>query len=297
MRKGWRACLLALVALALTGVVHAQEGGQQQTGTDPRDFANKFMPYYRYTDLENGLEQNELVMFGLFALSPKLALTYEIPIAYERDVSDTDLFDSSSRTCGPGMGVPGGGIPLPNGLPSAVIDGLEGDCKESGIGDMNIRLIARAGTWGGMDWLAGAQFNFPLASEDVLGSETFSMAPMVAQVVDLKFWPGPGAFAAFMHFYQFDVWKDSARGDQSMYIGRYFFMLPLSKKFKIYTLPEFQPIYNFKADHFSFWAAPEFGKMLGGGNVIYAKPGWGVDSDATEGDRKFSFEFGWRKFM
>jgi hypothetical protein len=298
MKTQRRIGLLMLVVLLLTGVSQAQEGGAPQTGTDPRDFANKFMPYFRYTELENGLVQKETVLFGLYALSPKMALTYEVPLGYERDVKDTALFvPGTGCVPGGGSGLPGGGFPLPNGLPAGVIDGLEGDCKETGIGDMNMRLIARAGKWLGADWLVGTQVNFPTASEDVLGSETFSVAPMVAQVADLKFWPGPGAFAAFMHFYQFDITKDAARDDQSMYIGRYFFMLPLSKKFKLYALPEFQPIYDFVNDEFSFWAAPEFGKMLGGGNVLYAKPGWGIDSEDLSGERKVSFEIGWRKFM
>ncbi len=284
--------LLMLVTIVLIGVANAQEGGAPQTGTDPRDFANKFMPYYRFTELENGLEQNELVLFGLIALSPKIAFTYEVPLAYERDISDTDLFNSSTGTCGPGV-IPPGGFPLPGGLPVDV----EGDCKETGVGDMNFRLIFNVGSGLGGDWLVGAQFNIPLATEDVLGSETFSLAPMVTYVKDIKAYPAPGAFFALMNFYQFDVWKDDSRPDQSLYIGRWFVMLPLSKKFKIYALPEFQPIYDFENDHFSFWAGPEFGKMLDGGNVLYLKPGFGVTPHEGQGDRDFSFEFGWRKFM
>ena len=293
MKNRRRIGLLVLVILLLAGVANAQEGGAPpETGTDPRDFANKFMPYFRYTELENGLTQKEMVLFGLFALSPKMALTYEVPLGYERDVTDTALYDPMTDTCG--GTVPGGGFPLPGDLP---LGPLEGDCKETGIGDMNLRLLFRGGHWAGVDWIYGTQVNFPTASEDVLGSETFSMAPMVVQIADLKFWPGPGAFAAFMHFYQFDITKDASREDQSMYIGRYFVMLPLSKKFMLYALPEFQPIYDFIDDEFSFWAAPEFGKMLGGGNVLYLKPGWGVNVEDGSSERDFSFEVGWRKFM
>jgi hypothetical protein len=296
MRTNRKIGLLLLLALAVTGLANAQEGEAPQTGTDPRDFANKFMPYARYTELENGLEQSELVLFGLLALSKTVAFTYEVPVAYERDVSGTALFNPTSGGCTPG-GVPGGGIPLPNGLPAAVIDGLEGDCTETGIGDANFRLLYRAGSGLGGDWLLGGQFNIPLASEDVLGSETFSVAPNITYVKDLKAYPAPGAFFALMNFYQFDVWKDDGRSHQSMYIGRYFVMLPLSKKYKIYALPEFQPIYDFRNSHFSFWAGPEIGKMLEGGNIIYLKPGIGVDPDELEGDRDVSFEIGWRKFL
>jgi hypothetical protein len=279
-----------VTVLLLTGVASAQEE-PPQTGTDPRDFANKFMPYFRYTELENGLEQNELVLFGLIALDPKIAFTYEVPLGYERDISETELFDPVTGTCSPGT-IPGGGFPLPNPLPA-----LEGDCKETGIGDMNVRLLFRAGSGLGGDWLTGVQLNFPTANEDVLGSETFSIAPNITYVRDLKGYPAPGAFFALMNFYQQDVYRDADRDYQNMYIGRWFFMLPLSKKYKIYTLPELQPIYDFRRSHFSFWIGPEFGKMLGPGNIIYAKPGFGVGADADEGDRDFSFEIGWRKFL
>jgi len=63
----------------------------------------------------------------------------------------------------------------------------------------------------------------------------------------------------------------------------------------IYLLPEFQPVYDFENDEFSFWAGPEFGKILSAGNVVYVKPGWGVDAEA--GEREFTFEAGWRWFF
>ena len=293
MKSKRRIGLLMLVVLLLAGVANAQEGGAPQTGTDPRDFAPKFMPYFRYTELANGLEQNELVLFGLVALSKKMAVTYEIPIAYERDVSGTGL--NVGGSCLPPMApIPPGGPVIPGGL---IVDGLEGDCKETGTGDGNLRLLYRSGNALGGDWLFGAQFNIPFANEDVLGSETFSLAPLVTYIRDLKAYPAPGAFFALMNFYQFDVFKDAARPHQSLYIGRYFVMLPLSKKYKLYTLPEFQPIYDFENSHFSFWFGPEFGKMLEGGNILYLKPGWGVEADALEADRDFSFEVGWRKFL
>ena len=110
MKSERRIGLLMLVVLLLTGVANAQEEGAPQTGTDPRDFANKFMPYFRYTELENGLVQKETVLFGLFALSPKMALTYEVPLAYERDISDTALFNPVNGRCDLGGGVPVAGF-------------------------------------------------------------------------------------------------------------------------------------------------------------------------------------------
>ncbi len=37
---------------------------ENKTGTDPRDFSLKWMPFYRYTKLENGLTQQDLTACG-----------------------------------------------------------------------------------------------------------------------------------------------------------------------------------------------------------------------------------------
>lgn len=271
-------------ALPATPVFASEQEAIGATGTDPRDFATKFMPYYRYTELENGLEQNELVMFGLIPLgSPNVALTFEIPLAMNRDVGNTALKDPMTGLCSGVLS--GGGSPtLPNGLPA------EGDCEETAMGDMNMRILARAGHALGGDWILGVQMDFPTATDEVLGSEQFLFAPMVTYVKDMGFWPGPGAFAAFMNFYFVDVFGEDSRGDVSMYVGRYFFMLPLHPS-GIYALPEFQPIYDFENDEFSFWVGPEVGKIL------YVKPGWGANPDSNSGERQFTFEVGVRMLL
>ncbi len=276
--------IVGLMAFSGTMVLGAEEG-MGDTGTDPRDFAPKFMPYYRFTELENGLEQQEFVLFGLYAFSPKFAMTYEIPLAYERDITETDAFKLGLPT------VPGGGF-LMGDIP---VDG-EGDGMETGIGDMNLRFLYRIGSFAGMDWLAAMEFVFPTASEDVLGNETFLVKPAIINVADIGFWPAPGAFFAMMHFYTRDAWKDSTRPDVEQYIGRYFFMLPLHPS-GIYALPEVQYIYDWEAEHGSLWIGPEIGKLLAPGRIIYLKPGWGIDPDEDKGDRKFSFEVGFRYFM
>lgn len=297
-RKNLRNSLLGTLLMSLAATTLPAMGateGLGETGTDPRDFAPKFMPYYRYTELENGLEENVLTMFGLYAFSSKFAMTYEIPLAMERDVSDTALRNPDG-TCGPGS------VPPSEGQPPILFTG-EGDCEETGVGDMNLRFMYRTDLdWLGGDWLVGAQIDFPTASEDVLGSEQLKFGPMFAYVKDIEAYPAPGAFAAFMNFYFFDVFGEDNRGDTSMYVGRWFVMLPLSKPGPglfsgMYALPEFQPIYDFEEDHFSFWVGPEIGKMLAPGRIVYAKPGWGADPDAEQGDREFTFELGWRYFF
>jgi hypothetical protein len=277
--------VLAAEGVAVEGGEQTEDEGIGETGTDPRDFAPKFMPYYRYTELDNGLEQQEFVLFGMYAFAPKLAMTYEIPLAYERDIKSTDAFKNGLSK------IPGSGPPLLGNLP---ID-AEGDGKETGIGDMNLRFLYRH-DWDflGVDWLSGVELVFPTANEDVLGGETFVIKPQLTVVRDIGFWPAPGAFFALMNFYGFDAWKDSGREDVSQYIGRYFFMLPLHPS-GIYTLPEVQFIYDFEDSHSSLWVGPEVGKLLAPGRILYLKPGFGISPDPE--DRDWSFEVGFRYFM
>lgn len=290
-KAGARFAAIAFVvgAMTLTAPVQAQE-----TGTDPRDFAPKFMPYYRLTELENGVETQALTAFGLFAFTPKFAMTYEIPLGYKMDVLDTDL-NNGDNTCGPG-----GQFPPGEGLPPISIPGVQGNCQETGVGDMNLRFMVSSDVgWLNGDWIFGAQVDLPTGTGDFLSTNQVRIAPMAAYVNDIPKWPGPGAFYALMNFYFVDVFGDDDVADTSMYVGRWFVMLPINEKHKIYLLPEFQPIYDFENDHFSFWVGPEIGKMIGddGKNVVYMKPGWGNDPDAAYGDREFTFEIGWRYFM
>ena len=53
-----------------------EEGFQSkdQSGNDPRDFTTKFMPYHRYTELENGVEVSELALFRFYVFTGLLRL-------------------------------------------------------------------------------------------------------------------------------------------------------------------------------------------------------------------------------
>ncbi len=109
--------LLAGTMLFVSQAVAQDAEELGETGTDPRDFAPKFMPYYRFTELENGLENHNLNLFGLFAFDKTFAMTYEIPIGYKTDISDTALGDA----CSSGVIPPGPGMPP--------IGDAEGDCE------------------------------------------------------------------------------------------------------------------------------------------------------------------------
>ncbi len=268
-----------------------------QTGTDPRDFSSKFMPYYRYTELDNGVKINDLTMFGMYAFTPKFAFTYEIPVYRNMDYSSV-------------LPNPPGGIggPIPPGGISPPFDDISSSGSTSGYGDLNLRFFYNF-DWGGDYAEEGKSWSLfpvietmlPTASDDVLGSDTTIVSPGITFVTDLPGGPPFGlGFIAFMNFYDFDVDKGDAGQDYSRFRGRWFWMQPLSKPGTeltdgLYTLTELQPVYDFENDEFDLWMGPEFGKIIKEGHIMYVKPGWAFDPDPV--DRKFTLEIGYRYFF
>ena len=160
----------------------AVEGNK--TGTDPRDFSLKWMPFYRYTELDNGLTQQDLTAFGTVPFSPELGMFFEVPIAQYRDFSDI-------------AGVPSG------------TDAI-------GVGDIDLKFLWNPKALGfnyGKDgkksgsWLFGTDFVLPTATDDALAGDALLFAPIVGVVVDMPFY----GFFAMLNLYYFDVYKkDSA---------------------------------------------------------------------------------------
>ena len=279
-----------------------EDFGDDATGTDPRGFGNKLMPYYRYAEAKNGLEIQQFVLFGMFGFTPDFAMTYEWPLAKRVDYEDLL----------PGGIPPGGDPPFPpGGVPGPDLD-PDGD--ETGMGDLNLRFLFKPkgwnGTWGWEDemnpnkgWsiMPLIETTLPTATDDALGGEAWILSPGFAIVSDLPGGPPFGlGFIAAMNFFDFDAFKDSSRDKVRRFRGRWFWMQPLTKPGEnildgLYILTEFQPIYDFETDDFSFWVGPEFGKIIKDGLIIYGKPGWGVDPEPQ--DREFTFEIGVRYFF
>jgi hypothetical protein len=246
---------------------------EDATGTDPRVFSDKFMPYYRYTELENGVIQQDVTVNGTLDFNPRVGVFYEVPVAQYRDFSG--------------------------------IEGADPDADAIGMGDIDLKFLWRPKA---TDWkygkdkkmsgslLFGTDFLLPTATDDLLGGNSFLFGPIVGIVVDM---PLHGFFAA-LNIYYIDVYKDSTAGDTSLYVGKWFYMQPLTKPGEwwggIFLLPEFQPIYDFETDDFSAWIGVELGKMLAPGKIAYIKPGWGLDN-SEEMDRKSTVEAGVRWFF
>jgi hypothetical protein len=290
---------------------------KDQSGNDPRAVGTKFMPYYRYTKLENDLEVHEMTLFGFLAFNSRFGLTYELPIAKHVDYGDVDAFklaQAGDCLAGPGGLPPIGAGPNAAELPFSDLD-CDGDVD--GLGDLGLRFFLRpeslefpfgANKDKNFSIIPAVEFLFPTATKDVLGGEAFIVSPSIILVFDAPFDRVPFSlgFFALMNFYDFDAWKDDSRGDTSRYRGRWFWMQPLSKptpEFGIfdtsglYVMTEFQPVYDFEQDHFSFWVGPEFGKVVKPGLVFYGKPGIAVDPNKDKGDRQWTMEVGFRYFF
>lgn len=248
---------------------------EDQTGTDPRSFSNKWMPFYRYQKLENGLTQQDLTAFGTIGFSPQVGMFYEVPLAQYRDFSDI----------------------------SGLSPGVESTAV--GIGDTSLKFIVNPEAWrftygkdGNMSGsiLLGTDFVLPTATDDALAGDALLFAPIVGVVFDMPFY---GFFAA-LNLYYFDVYKEDSAPETSRYVGRWFYMQPLTPPGPwwggLYVMPEFQPLYDFETDDFSAWIGLEFGKMLAQGKIAYIKPGWGINNSELV-DRDDTFEVGFRWFF
>jgi len=261
------------VTNAVAGEVPATKVTQEdKTGTNPTGFANKFTPFYTYTELENGLEVRQLMLSGSIAFNKDVQMTYDLPMAQETDFS---------------------GLPAPaNAAPTV-----------NGMGDLVLRILAKPPSMQSKDssHIFGMETTFPTANDPALGGDVTIMTPMYVYVKDVQI-TGPG-FIALANLYDFDLFKSAGEQSVSRYRGRYFAMIPLAKPGPnlldgLYLLPEVQAVYDFERDDnkFSLWLAPELGKLLSKKLVTYIKPGWGVVKDDPT-DRDFTFELGFRYFM
>ena len=179
------------------------------------------------------------------------------------------------------------------------------DSEAIGIGDIDLKFLIRPkaldfryGKEGKKSGsvLFGTVFLLPTATDDALAGDAFLFAPIVAVVLDMPL----HGFIAALNLYYFDVYKKDSAPETSRYVGKWFYMQPLTPPGRwwggLFLLPEFQPIYDFETDNFSLWLGLEFGKMLAPGRIAYVKPGWGVDNSEPI-DRKSTFEVGFRRFI
>ncbi len=265
-------------------------------GTDPRDLSAKFMPYYRYTKIENGLKSSEFTLFGLFPIpigewlfdepDYKWGVTYEFPALKYVD---------ATKPVGNAIRSGAADFALSQGVSSSIPD--RGDFEVWGTGDLNMRLLIpfyQGEIFGKpVGLLTGAELWFPTASDDLLGTGKWQVAPHLTAVIDIA--KDKGIFLASMNFWRTSFAGDGDREDIELYIGRHFLNVPFGRS-GFYMLAELQTIADLEDDgDWEVWFGPEVGKILAPGRILYAKPGFGIDADDNE--REWSFEVGYRHFF
>ena len=284
-----------LESVAPADTAGAEAGGVEENGTDPRDLTAKFMPYYRFNKIDNGLKSHEATLFGMIPVpigkllgneEYKWGVTFEFPTLKYVDASEP-VAGALSRV------PPGTEIALDNGISAPI----GRDTKVWGIGDLNTRLIAPI--WQGevfgkpVGVLTGAELWWPTASDDLLGTGKWQIAPHLTAVIDLA--KAKGIFLASMNFWRTSFAGDGDRDDIELYVGRHFLNIPFGQT-GYYLLAELQTIADLEGNgDWEIWIGPEVGRVLAPGRILYGKPGLGIDPDADE--RKWSFELGYRHFF
>jgi hypothetical protein len=276
----------------------------EENGTDPRDLTAKFMPYYRFNKIDNGLKSHEATLFGMVPIpigkllgneEYKWGVTIEFPALKYVDASEP--IDRVGRMISRAGGVDAiSEIATSKGVTSP-IPGARPRDKVWGTGDLNTRLIAPI--WQGeifgkpVGVLTGAELWWPTASDELLGTGKWQIAPHLTAVIDLA--KDKGIFLASMNFWRTSFAGDSDRDDIELYVGRHFLNIPFGQT-GYYLLAELQTISELEDNgDWEIWIGPEVGKILAPGRILYGKPGFGIDPDANE--RKWSFELGYRHFF
>jgi len=273
------------------------EADVADNGTNPGSLGFKWMPYYRSTELDNGVKDvDALTLFTMVPLafiSPFTALVFEWPVLKYRDYSS--ILEGAAP-------VELGGSPsFPSGLPPGIDTQRLARGDLSGWGDFRIRLIQGLKQIESINTIimAGGDVILPFASDLGLSSGKYQLAPMIATVTNFD----PTSFLAILHFYFFDIGDSAHEGsDQMGEIGFYMARIFYQKAFPssgYYLLPEVQFIYDSKVadgvSSTSLWFGPEVGKSWQSGTTAttaYLKPGFGISADP--GERKWSVEMGMR---
>ncbi len=282
------------------------EGGEkvEDNGTNPGSLGFKFMPYYRYTKLNNGIKSTDDL--ALFAMLPLTKISPFTAVVLEWSVGKTMDFGAISEDLIGGGGsptIPCGPPPCGGSLPTPPPEALARGFDISGYGDFRMRFLQGVKMIPGKKpgkstvLMLGLDVMLPVASDPILGDETYYGAPLFVHVHNLN----PQSFFAFLHFYFFDWGHRSdahpvnADKEIGFYMGRWFFQKAWDNGY--YVLPEMQVIYDNESDaDLSVMLLPEFGKSfkLGDtGMTAYIKPGWAIDGP-DEAERRFSVEFGVR---
>ncbi len=291
LRRGLGASLsiCALAAMVSAQPVMAQSGGEGdgshpheetekgeqiatvRTGNDPRDFAHKITPYYRYDNRKGDIETSDAVLFFMVPFSfpgtgTPAAITYESPLYRWRDV---------------------------------------GDQEDDGLSDWTVRLILKPFVTDFIGDLKASHVFFfeatmPTGDEALTGDQTIGTVGYGPIMTNSPNW-----FFAPLFFYDSGIDNKSPNEDVDRLRGRIFYQYAWQNG--VYVLPEVQLIYDFNQSEFTSNILPEIGWVFKRpprlsdsfrpnappGNAIYLKGGPGVSNSDT-GDLDYRIEVGLR---
>ena len=282
-----------------------EEAPEDSSGTDPSVLGYKFMPYYRFMEVDTGQKAEDpenpdapspigssgiqdhrfITLFGMIPLnkSRSFAMAYEWPMIFSRNLPPNF------------QGAP----PVPPGFPSG-IPPSEG-AVVTGFNDVLLRFVYIAKSWRGRRANGtpksftvgfGSDFVFPFATDPRIGSEKYQMAPM-----GLFVWkPLPFFFVANLYFHYFSYASTNEGEDRpDIHFGFMRTFLNFSFKNGTYFLPEFQTMLDYKNDNVWVMMMPEVGAVIRPGLIVYVKPGVGLFHEV--GEPRWSAEVGMRIFF
>jgi hypothetical protein len=270
--NGWKritcagGALFAMIAFSSTGLAQEAEGQEaDKTGTNPINFSKDIRAYNEYTwlNVPNGFDGSQNVT----------TVEYRTPFA-------SGKWQLRARARFSSFDVEENG---PGGL----------DFSESGLGDFDMRFLT---TWGINNeaktaWAGGLEVFVDTASEDVLGSGTTSLAPVVFWV---KFLPR-GLFAPGQQ-YKRSIDEADGRGEtDQILIDLNYLRMGLDKTSWFFTDPQIV-IDNETETEFAI-VDLEWGWMMAKwkpdlkGHSFYVRPSFGVGVDRPT---DYSVEFGYK---
>ncbi len=242
-----------------------------RTGNDPRDFAHKITPYYRYDKRRGGIQTHDAVLFFMVPFTfpgtkVPSAITYESPLYRWQDI--------------------------------------EGVGTESGMSDWTLRLIlkpfqTKIGKLGASH-IFFLETTMPTGDERLTSNQTLlsvGYGPIMTN--------SPNWFFAPLFFYDKGVENKSQAEDVDRLRGRIFYQYAWRNG--VYVLPEAQVIWDFNRDAFTANVLPELGWVFRKppklensyrpsarpGNALYLKGGPGLSND-DRGDLDWRVEVGLR---
>lgn len=264
-KKRFLIFIIIFIFLALSGLTVVKADSEDKTGTNPINFQREFRVYneYQWLDTEGDGNQNITTM------------EFRTPFA-----GGKWQFRTRARF---------------NDIEADIDDDGSDDINESGLGDIDFRLLTVPYLQGRNAFAVALEVFLDTASEDELGAGSTSLGP---QIFGVRFFKR-GLFAPGLQ-YKFSVDEDDDRDDtRQILIDLNLLILAEDKQSWFFTDP--QIVIDDEADEEFALIDLEFGWMMQQwfpdlvGQSVYVRPSFSVGADRpTDGSLEFGYKFvGW----